>query len=269
MLNVLKNIHNTFYSSDFYYRLVHSWKGAGIGFLFILALIGSLNAVNALIISSNALFNEEYDAFFEAIPPLTINDGIIKIEGESVQTLTFPEKFTLPKLLIVFDMTETAFDTDTIISRMKTDNAFILVTKNTIAIRDINTNSVDYEKAAKMKDTTISREKWIQLGEAFKQLYVPFGAVSAFGLYVFLSALLGTLGGIIVFILSPLFKLNIPYTACMRITAATSLPVAVVFSFVEIQAVLMILLWLGFIIFAIFSARTGQTQNITPPPSPH
>lgn len=254
MLAFIKTLPLTFYSAPFYANLCRRSRGLGLGFLLIASLLGLGQAAVHYAFPIKSLWKER-TAIFESLPPVTIQNGQLSIDAPSPLTLTFLEGKEGGPFKLVFDMEADSSDTNKIAKRMDDESLFLLATRDKIFLYDKSTARVEATSVSTMKRTTISHENWIEAGKLFS-VFVPLSISFSMGLLLFLghfvTALAGALG---LYVLMPLLKLDLPFSALFRLAAAAKIPVGVLFLIVPPNPLIQLPLWLGFALFGLLASR--------------
>ncbi len=256
MLQTLKNLHKTFYDSHFYHNLVCKWAGLGFSFLVIISAIQTAQLV-IFIKEPYEMFMQERESIFAALPAFEIRNGKILSDNEAPVTITMLKGMEGGPVRIVIDTDKDMTDMDATAKRMETEQIFALVNGNAISIYSPDDKKIVPSYAKDMRNTKITHEQWQDFKKNLESTFMPMTIVSVFALYVMGNIGAAFLGAVLLFVISPLFKINVDFRACMRLASAALLPMAIVFLVVMPQISLQALLWFGFAIFGLFSAKKG------------
>ncbi|MDD3182272.1 MAG: DUF1189 family protein [Alphaproteobacteria bacterium] len=254
MIQTIKNLHKTFYDSRFYSELVFSWKGIGLGFLLIISLVntGHLMAIAA---KPYRLLMQEREAIFASLPSMEIKEGRLSSENDQPITISMLEGLDEGPIRIVIDTKNEMTDEAATVKRMAAEKLVVLVNADAISIFSPVDNKIEVRKVKDMADNKITHEQWQKISEALAAGFLPMTLFFIFCVTLMGHLLTAALGGILLVIISPLFKIKLPFQAAMRLSCAAKVPVALVFLVVLPQTVLQTLLWFGFVIFGLFSAK--------------
>lgn len=267
MIQTLKSLHKTFYDSRFYSELVFSWKGIGLTFLVVISLLNTGHLVVA-IAKPYKLLMEEREGIFNQLPAMEIKDGRITSDNEAPVTISLLEGLEEGPIRIVIDTKSEMTDQATTIEKMKAENVLVLVNANAISLFSPVDGRIDIKLAKDMADNRISREQWQSVSETLATGFMPATIFFAFCATLLSHLITAALGGLLLLVISPLFKIRIPFHAAMRLAAAAKVPVALVFLVVMPQPALQAVLWFGFAVFGLFSAKKmGDPSNRTGAPN--
>jgi len=260
MLMTLKNLHKTFYSAPFYRALLTSWKGIGLGFLFVITI---LNVGQLVYLTREPIqaFMEEGEGFFAALPELEISGGTIKAEGQMPLKLTLFKNYQGKELVILFDTNSDAAEIGALTKQMEEENVFVLVNKNAISIFNVESKNVDIRSPKEMKDAKITHDQWIKMGQNIRAMIGPITLLTIFCVMFVFQILTALAGAVLLFIIAPLFKVEALFVACMRLSSAAKVPVAVLFLVLPPQMALQVLLWFGFAAFGLLASRAALPEK--------
>ncbi len=272
MIALLKSLPLTFYSRPFYFDLVRQGQGIGMGFILLLTLLGTL-AFAAQSHKSFQMFAQDFQALAEGMPELTMKDGKLSVDAPMPYTIDLSKAFqdldasmshesgaeTLPSLLRI-DTTYQIQSMDALLKEMTSENIVALVTADKVVTRRTGRDAVEIRDIGKYPNGTFTHEKWLALGESVSRWVFPFvTVVMASGLFVvnFVAAFFVAL---VALVISPLFKISTSLSAMMRLATAIALPVGVVAMAMPLSGAARVLLWAGYIGFALWSARGRSAE---------
>jgi len=252
MLETLKNIPLTFYSSSFYQNLATKGKGIGIGFIIIVTIL-NLGKLLPSLIDSLEKINEEQVALLEILPDVEIKNGTLSIQGEQKQDFTIFNETEEGPFHIIFDMkAKTPKDSD-LIKKMIDNKTILWINKNAMFMYNVENQTLDRQYMEAQENLKITHDDWKKASSFFSSLSIPF-IITGYSLLIFISHIVLTfIGGFFLLALSPLFKRKTNLQATMRLTAAAKIPVAFVFLIIATLPLFQTLLWFGFAIFALLS----------------
>lgn len=261
MLRTLKNLHKTFYDSRFYGELVFTWKGFGLGFLFLISLLNTIHLV-VVMYEPYSAFMQEREAVFDMLPEVTIKDGVISSDNEQPVNITLLKDNKDGPIRIVIDTKNEMTNKDATAKEMAGKDIFVMVNKNAIAILSPADGSIDLKDAKDMANTQITHEKWKEISSAIVNAFAPVSLISLCFLSFVGHLITAALGALVIMLVSPLLKTRLPYAASMRLASAAKVPVAFVFLIIAPQPALQTALWFGFAVFGLFSAKNTRNQYI-------
>lgn len=253
-MNFLKSLPKTFYSIPFYQDLVKNAKGIGLGFLLIATLLNLATfAIN--LAKPVSVFMEEKDAFFASLPALIIKDGALSIDVPPPVEVKVLEKLEGGPLKIIFDTTSTEDNLEALLKRMEDENIVAMAMKDKIVIYDTTNKKSEVTNVSEAGENSITREDWIEMGQAFGPKFLPF--VSSVGAAFLFFSHLSTafLGGVLILLVASIFKIGASFSASLRLAAAAKIPVAAVFLIAPPIPLFQLILWFGFAVFGLFAAR--------------
>ncbi len=259
MLQAFKSLHLTFYSVPFYRDLLRSWKGFGLGFIFAAVLLNLALAAFAL---SGPFMNflKERDALFESFPTVSIKDGQLSIDAPSPLEIKLLEGNKGGPVRIIFDMALEKLSLDEANKKMSEANIFALATKEQILFHDQVRQQTEELLLSDFNETEITHEKWKEISDSIVPVFLPLFAVSS-GFFLFLSHL-GTAfcGAALLFLLSPLLKIEASFSGVFRLAAAAKVPVAVFLAFTPEFPLARLLVWGGFALFGLLASRKKASE---------
>lgn len=260
MLQTLKNLHKTIYDSRFYGELVFSWKGIGFAFLVLISLVnvGHLVVVMA---KPYSLLMQQREGLFSALPAMEIKDGRILSDNESPLTFSLLEGLEEGPIRIVIDTKSEMTDKAATTERMKTEKIIALVNANAVSLFSPVDGKLEVRESKDMTNNKISHEQWQSISQTLATGFMPATIFFVFWATLLSHLMTAAAGAVLLLIVSPLFKVKIPFQAAMRLAAAAKVPVALVFLVVMPQPALQTLLWFGFAVFGLFSSKNMQKYS--------
>lgn len=258
MIHFLKNLHRTFYCTDFYRELVTSWKGIGLGFLLITTLI-NVGHMSIIVQEPLRLFLDEQEAIFESLPSITIKDGVISTDTEGPHNIVFLKDYEEGTINVVIDTKAEPLDPVALTKKMKEEQVLVYIDKSSITIYDPIKNLLETKEARSLDNQIVSHEDWIRASHLIKTTFIPTVV-----LIVLASSFLGHLitaflGALFLLIIAPLFKADFTLAGAIRLAAAAKVPVAVIFLILMPQPAMQALVWAGFALFGLLANK--KTQN--------
>jgi len=251
------------YSVDFYRDVARNWRGICLGLLAGIIVFGWVLMTVRWQLDYHHWLAQDMPVIAKQLPNITIRDGNLHIDKPVPYTIT-PPKQTTPLLVI---------DTSGQITSLKQTPATILLTKNQIYVRDINSDQVrsmtyrDIEKHIG-RSITFNRETFTVFME--KTRFLPLlgflGAVPAFIwrlLWVMLFALLG-------YIIADFKDIKIDFSGLVRLSVVTMVPRYTVDLFLTLTAApshpavsaLLNLLYLIAGVILMIRATNAQRENL-------
>lgn len=258
MIDFLKSLPLTFYSVPFYQTLVKSGKNIGLGFLLVATFLNLFQLAFSFTEPVRA-FLDEREAIFESLPAIKIQNGKLETDPPAPVEIKFLEKVDGGPIRIVFDMSSERTDADALGPKMDEEKIAVMATKDKIIIRDFGNKKSETTEVQTLQDTEITHEKWREIGNFVASLFLPSLAAFSTG-FLFLSHLLTAFfGGVLLFIMAPFFKLDVPFVGLLRLAAAAKVPVAVVSLFASGLPLIHLLLWFGFAAFGLLACRKAAS----------
>lgn len=256
MLETLKNLHKTFYDSRFYRDLVFKWTGFGFGFLLVISVVNTGQLV-VMIAEPYKIFMQEREAIFNSLPEIEIRNGKILSQNETPQTISIMQGIEGGPIRIIIDTKSEMTDEAATAKQMEAEQILAIVNSNAVSLYNPADKQLEVKKASDMPNNKITHEKWDEISKMLASGFMPATIFFVFCINLMGYLITGVLGAILLLVICPLFKTNLNFQAAMRLSSAAKVPVAVVFLVVMPQLTLQALLWFGFAVFGLFSAKKG------------
>ncbi|MFA6280833.1 MAG: DUF1189 family protein [Bdellovibrionales bacterium] len=255
-LAFLKELPQTFYSSDFYQRLMTARKGFGLGFILVATLISVLQ-LSLIYLPSMRPLLEESAALFQELPEVTLDGGLLTVKGETPQTFTLLAKEEGGPVKVMLDLNADMTDETALQKKMADEKILFIAGKDHFAIYNADQKTLKISPFDPTQKVTMTHENWISFGENLKALFLPFSSLTLAGLVFMTHLFTAFLGAILILIVAPLFKIRPALPDAMRLSAAAKIPVAVIFVIATPYPPLQAALWFGFVAFGLLAARRG------------
>jgi hypothetical protein len=258
MRHYLNNLHKTFYDSCFYWTLAKKWTGIGLGFLII---VSTLNVFTTAIESYQPYLKikEVFPQTILALPEIESKNGKFTVAANKpvLVPLIDPEP-TNRTYSVLFDTSQELTDRDATMKKMQNERLITILYSNAFVLYSPGDGQMEVRMANEIQDGKMTRENWEKLAKILESPFLPFVAGLLAFIFLLLSHIISAfLGAIVIFVVSPLFKISIDVGAAMRIASAAKVPVACVFLIVTPFQTAQILLWFGFAVFGLFSVKQG------------
>jgi len=253
----LKKLPLTFYSIPFYKALVKDGKGIGLSFLFVAALLAFAQSVMVMSDTFGPVWSAR-EAIFEALPEVTVRGGELSIKGQDPLALTFLENEEGGPLRFVFDTAMDSSNINALTKRMDDEKIFVLATKDKVLVYDKSVGKAEITDVTTLHDSIITHEDWGKAGRLFSYSILPAVAVASVLLLWVTQLGSAFFGGLLIFVMAPLFKVKPFFSGVMRLSAAAKIPGATLLLFLPphpLQPVMQLLIWLGFVVFGLLAAR--------------
>lgn len=259
-LQLLKDLPQTFYSQGFYRSLFTSRDGIGLGYLLVVTLVGILSLAIVAIPAVRPLV-EETVAMFDQLPEVTIENGQLSVVGTTPQSFTLMAKEEGGPITIMIDPAETMDDSQALTTKMHNEKILILAGKNSAAIYDAAKKAVKIQRYDETKNVTVTHDDWVRFGANLNMLLAPIMLISI-GMMIFLMHLFTAfLGGLLILIIAPLFRVQANLASSMRLASAAKVPVAAVFAIATPHLPLQALVWFGFAAFGLLGVKKGVSTE--------
>ncbi|MGE4350557.1 MAG: DUF1189 family protein [Bdellovibrionales bacterium] len=266
MIQTLKNLHKTFYDARFYRDLVFSWKGVGLGFLFFVSLINTTQLVYVLNEPYQA-FLKEREAIFASLPEITIKDGTISSDANEPVRISFLKEIEGGPVNILIDTKDQESDFTALQEKMEKEKLLVFVNHKGVSLFSPADKKLDISPASEMKARKITHKQWMEFSSLLVTSAAPTTLFFVFCISFMGHVLTAALGAILLFIITPLFKMPLAFNTSMRLSSAAKVPVAFILLVAPPHPTLQLLIWFGFAIFGLFSAKKGRHSGDEIPPS--
>ena len=273
MMQFLKSIPLTFYSRDFYIRLIRRGCGIGAGFMLLQGML-LLVIPTIQLIPMLPTISDKVVEVAQKIPQITIKDQKLSIDKASPYTIDLtPDSKTLPHPIILFDTTSTLTNITDIDQMMKTQNIMALVTTDYLAMPQ-NTKSDGPIKIYSIrdfhtKDSQITHEQWNAIGQKILAwggpLMLLFMAISL----MIVILVITFLKGLLLLVLTLFCTLKLSLANAMRLSAATSTPGSILLALCSLAHIPLpphteMALWLLLSLYGIiFTNKAAKAEAVT------
>ena len=261
MLEKIKPLLGPFYSSSFYAELVAKKQGIGALFLAIIVLI---NIVGIAVVTHAPLtaLMEEQKAFFESLPDATIKNGELSFDMKEPQTFSLFENVDGGPLVVVLDTLGEPLDESSLLKKMRDENISVFAARNGVMVYSQQNYESRFYPITKEKDLVITHDKWMSFCETIEGLIAPIIIVF---FIVFLSIyhlFTAWVGAVLLLIVVPLLKIEVPFAGLMRVSFAAKVPVAVFFSFLPQHIAATTVIWFGFALFGLLAYKKATATSL-------
>jgi hypothetical protein len=260
MIETLKSLPLTFFSPDFYRDLVHQWRGIGMRFILILALV-EFGAIAVISFKPMQLMTGIFSDVASSLPNATFKNHKLSIDQPNPYIINLPsgkgesDQPGAPKPNIFIDTDYTISDLAALRTWMASKQVVALITANEAIMLKANNTQLEVTEFTKIPDTVIDHDRWMKWGH-IATTWMPIIIGASIALVIFISAFVRVLFGSLLVLLLNLLTRSIPdFAAAMRVAAATAIPVGIIFVLLPGHPWLKLLLWAAYMEFAIYSAR--------------
>ncbi|MBI3440748.1 MAG: DUF1189 family protein [Proteobacteria bacterium] len=270
MQKILKGALSSFYSRQFYADLARNGQGIGVEFIVVLTVIQLALFLFPMqrIYPQLQGFVQQVPMIAKDLPTITSKDGRLSIDKPVPYQLKFPDN---QHHIIVFDPDYSVTDVNELTQKMAHDKIVVLVTANTLIIYDETKHEVRINDLKDMRPFTVTHDNWLVLGEQIKKWGMP-----VFLTFFFVTTLIGLLlynfiatffAAIIVKILGAIARAGLKFDSSMHLASAARIPSNLIMLLPllvggeEIRGVAPLLIFLAYIVFAVWSGRQANTQT--------
>jgi len=207
----------SFFSRDLYRDVGLSWKGICFGYLFLLLAVCWIPMMVRIHLGFTAFVKNDAPSVLEQIPVITITDGEISIDEPEPYYITIPD--TNNNLAVI--------DTTDSITSPEDANAFCLLTKTSIIMKQSNLETRTYD-LSQVKSFTVSGDgimKFLNVITQFVAIILyPILLLSSYVYRIIQALIFAAIGLLFV----SLCKVSLQYGALLRLAVVAMTPCMIV-----------------------------------------
>ena len=237
----------SFYSRRLYRDVSTRWKGANLGFLFLLLAVCFLPAARNASRGAERIIDQKADIFLMQIPPMRFSNGKLSVDAPQ------------PYSIIEGNRTVLLIDTTGKIQTLDDAGAAALLTETHLYIRQKNKPPLAFA-LAEFGELEISRGIAELVVERAKGFFLPAFYVAGYLVNLVLFTLAALLFGAIARLFASIQKRSVDYRAGLRLSMVALTPVLIICGLLEtversVPPVLYLLLALAYLYMAVGCAR--------------
>jgi len=251
----------SFYSAAFYVRLWNASKGWGIRFVLACALVGLIHA-GTILAPLSRLFTEEIKALCDALPAAEIHGGSLKIDAPTPWSFELMKTAAEGPYRVLIDLDADAADETDLLQRMEKERIIVLATRHKYAVYEPQQKKIRLGVYDLQKDVVMDHADWTRFADNLASFFLPFSLVGLGGLLFFSHLSTALLGGALLALLAPLFKVRSSLSAAVRVASAAKFPVTMIALVAAPDMPLQVLVWLGFSAFGLLAVRRAGADKV-------
>lgn len=260
MLTFIKTLPLTFYSADFYRLLAAKGKGIGLSYICVSIFI-MIAAFAQPVISGLEQVDEEQKALLNALPEMSLNKGILSIQGEPKQEFSVLKDSEKGPFSIIFDMDSPVPPSQELITKMRNEKIFVWINKEDVFLYNPEESKLSRQNLGTEKDAVITHDDWIKASESLSTLLYSSAILGGTCILFFVHLIYAFFGGVFLLMAAPLFKRKLDLSAGVRLAAAAKVPVAVIGAFTTAFPYIQLIFWIGFALFGLLAQKQVETEK--------
>ena len=242
---IFHSIVLSFYSKSLYQDVAQNWKGAGIVYLLLLALIVSL-PITVRVHQELSKVPEVIEPVIQQVPDISLKKGKISIDPDQPYLINDPSQENNPVIII---------DTTGKHTSLEGTNAQVLITETKIFAKD---RSYDLSNLSQVEKFVVTKEGI----RTVISVFIRWFSLAAFPfilLFLFVFRILHVLlFSLISMLFTKILKVNLIFEQLMRLTALAITPVIIanlILSFIDVKIPFWfrLLITIGYLYFAVYA----------------
>jgi len=241
-----------------------------MGFVLILSVI-DLTYSAVLLVKPGMKVLDMIPEIAAGLPVSTFKDHKLSIDQPTPYSVRLPEtkgeEKTKPAAIkeqILIDTNYKIDDVNALTKKMRDEKIIILFTADKMVTFKNPGQELRIQSLESMPDITITHDLWMDYAK--KTVFwapVFFGLIMAFSVFLvnFIKVVIGALFAMFINLFSKSMK---DFSGAMRLSAATSIPISIIFLLIPSQPLVKTPLWLAYIIFGAFCARQVPEKPANP-----
>ena len=216
----------SFYSSQLYQDVGLNWKGVGLGYLFLLLAICTIPKMFKLHNGLSLFIDREAPPFIEQIPKITIEKGKVHIDQPQPYYIKAPDSNDVVAII----------DTTGQIQSLENTEAFALLTKTKLIMRQSNAESRTYD-LSQVESFVLDQDKITGWLNTVKKIFIPFlYPFVLLGSFIFRS-IQALIYAVIGLFFAALCKTKLSYSALLRLAVVAVTPCIILRTVLEIISI--------------------------------